>query len=129
MASLEQHAFGQIQNWRDQDKAIVERLEGILTTANPLPSDLTVGVYAAHLVATATIAALGHGANISLLFPRMLDLLKAMNDKNPSFGPLLVRHPGDLARDWIYRPFRAELEEVASLVQTGAARTTRPRRG
>ncbi len=104
MESLENHAFGQIQNWRDSDEAIVTRLNTALTTANPLPSDLTSGTFAAHVVAAATVGALTQGANISILFSRMLDLLKVMHDKNPSFGPLLVRHPGNIARDRVYIP-------------------------
>ena len=92
MSSLENHSFGQFQNWRDEDEAIVQRLRTTLTTANPLPSDLTVGVFAAHLVAATTMAALAQGANVSLLFQRMLDLLKSMNDKNPSFGPAPGQH-------------------------------------
>src|SRR5436189_5202296 len=85
MSSLEDHALGQIQNWRDEDEAIVQRLRTTLTTANPLPSDLTVGVFAAHLVAATTVAALAQGANISLLFQRMLDLLQCLNDKQQYF--------------------------------------------
>ena len=108
MASLEDHAFIQIQNWRDHDEDIVAQLRGVLTTPNPLPSELASGVFAAHLVAAATTSALTSGANISLLFQRMLDLLKAMNDKNPSFGPLRVRHPGNMVRDRVYIPFRPQ---------------------
>jgi hypothetical protein len=36
MASLENHAFGEIQNWKDEDEDIVQQLRGTLTTANPL---------------------------------------------------------------------------------------------
>jgi hypothetical protein len=113
MLNLENHAFGQIQNWRDEDESIVQRLLSMLTTANPLPLDLTGGVFAAHLVAAATTAALAQGANIPLLFQRMLDLLKSMNDKNPSFGPLLVRHPGNISRDRAYTPFSPDTSEEA----------------
>ena len=105
MRALENHAFGQIQNWRDTDEAIVRRLRVALTTANPLPTDLSgTGIFAAHLVGAATMAALAQGANIPLLFQRMIDLLKIMNAKNPSFGPLRVRHPGNIARDRAYIP-------------------------
>src|SRR5262249_44285176 len=76
MSSLENHALGEIQNWRDQDEGIVQRLRGSLTTANPVPTDLPSKVFAAHMVAAATTAALAQGANISALFQRMLDLLK-----------------------------------------------------
>jgi hypothetical protein len=106
MPSLENHAFGDFQTWRDSDEQITEQLQSMLTKSQQPPSDLIEGVYAAHLVAAATIAALKTGANISLLFERMLDLLKAMNDKNPSFGALGIQHPGDMTRIRVYSPFR-----------------------
>jgi hypothetical protein len=31
----------------------------------------------------------------------MLGLLKVMHDANPSWGPLYVVHPGDVARDFV----------------------------
>jgi hypothetical protein len=126
MDSLEQHAFGQIQNWRDHDEEIVAQLRATLTTANPLPAELTTGVFAAHLVAASTTAALAKDANISLLFPRMLDLLKMMNDKNPTFGPLRVRHPGNLVRDRVYIPFSPQARAAA--ISIAAETTTRPQR-
>jgi hypothetical protein len=104
MDSLEKHAFGEIQNWRNQDEDIVQDLRVALNTANPLSGDLSQGVFAAHLVAAATMSGLAEGGNIALLFSRMLDLLKSMHDKNPSFGPLRVRHAGNLARDRAYIP-------------------------
>jgi hypothetical protein len=104
MVSLEQHAFGEIQNWRDTDEAIVQRLHATLTTTNPLPSEVTDGIFAAHLVAAATMAALAQRAQIPLVFKRMVDGLKSMHEKNPSFGPLRVRHPGNLTRDRSYLP-------------------------
>ena len=118
MSSLENHAFGQIQNWRDHDEELVDQLRTVLTTANPLPAELTAGVFAAHLVAAATTTALRQGANIPLLFQRMVDLLKAMNDKNPSFGPLLVRHPGNMVRDRFYIPFNQRAEAVVITSKT-----------
>ena len=122
MASLEMHAFGEIQTWRDHDEELVEQLRTTLTTANPLPVELTAGIYAAHLVAAATTTALRERANIALLFQRMLDLLKRMNDKNPSFGPLRVRHPGNMVRDRVYIPLRQPAEPVVSATQPRAAR-------
>jgi hypothetical protein len=104
MSSLEDHAFGQIQNWHDEDENIANQLGVALTMANPLAVDLAGGFFAAHLVAAGVIAALQSGANIPMLFSRMLDLLRTMHDRNPSFGPLVVRHPGDLARDRMYIP-------------------------
>ena len=38
---------------------------------------------------------------IPVIFDRMLGLLKVMHDANPSWGPLYVVHPGDVARDLV----------------------------
>jgi hypothetical protein len=108
MKSLELHALGDIQTWRNTDEDIAQELAASLTTANPIPSDFPVKIYAAHMVAAATIAALTQGAHIPAIFGRMLDLLKAKNDANPTFGPLLVRHPGNISRDRAYMPFRID---------------------
>jgi len=113
MHALEHHAFGEIQTWRDTDESIVQQLRKSLTTANPLPRSLNGKVYAAHVVAAATMSALAGGPNIAVILQRMIDLLKMMNDKNPSFGPLAVRHPGNIVRDRIFMPFPEEAEEEA----------------
>ena len=104
MRALESHAFGEIQNWRDADETIVQQLRPSLTTASKIPTSFTAGVFAAHLVAAATTSALAQGANIAVIFRRMIEGLKTMNGKNPSFGPLRVRHPGNLVRDRAYIP-------------------------
>jgi hypothetical protein len=53
----------------------------------------------------------------------MVDLLKTMNDRNPAFGALRVRHPGDLARDRVYVPQQPlhRGEEHARLAGAGAS--------
>lgn len=119
MASLESHALGEIQNWRDEDEGIAQRLLASLTTANPTPTDLPSKVFAAHMVAAATIAALAQGANIPALFQRLLDLLKAKHDTNPMFGPLLVRRPGNISRDRAYVPFRPDRDEATDARPAG----------
>jgi hypothetical protein len=63
-----------------------------------LPLEVVAGTYAAHIVAAAVTAALERHADISLIFRRMLSLLKLMHDFNPSWGPLFVAHPSDVAR-------------------------------
>ena len=40
-----------------------------------------------------------------LIDARMLALLKPMHDSNPSWGPLFIRHPGDVRRDVFYERF------------------------
>ena len=115
MRSLENHALGEIQNWRDEDESIVQRLRRSLTTANPVPTDLPSRVFAAHMVAAATTTALTQGANIPALFQRMLDLLKTKHDANPTFGPLLVRRSGNIVRDRAYvqhQPIRDEAPDA-----------------
>lgn len=102
MKTLEMHSFAQIQNWHDSDEAIVVKLRVILTTAQPLPDALGPGIYAAHAVSAAVTAALEKGANIEAILHRMVVVLKRMHDANPSWGPLFVRHPGNMARDRAY---------------------------
>ncbi len=114
MQALESHAFGEIQNWRDEDEEIVDRLRNTLATTAPIPSDIAGRVFAAHVVAASTVSALAPGANIPLLFSRMLDLLKGLHDTNPSFGPLRVRHRGDMVMDRAYVSYREE--EMAEAV-------------
>jgi hypothetical protein len=91
----------------------------LLRQANPVPTDLPTTVYAAHLVASATMAALERGADIGRLFQRMLDLLKAKHDTDPIFGPLLVRHPGNITRDLAYVRFSPGTDEVPDARPTG----------
>ena len=63
-----------------------------------LASELASGTYAAHVVAAAVTAALKSKAEVLLVFGRMLSLLKPMHDGNPSWGPMYVRHPGNVRR-------------------------------
>jgi hypothetical protein len=111
--------LGDIQNWRNEDAEIAEQLVASLTTANPVPTNLPNKIYAAHMVAAATVAALEEGANIPALFQRMLDLLKAKHDANPLFGPLFVRHPGNITRDRAYVPYRPSNEDVIAVAPAG----------
>ena len=100
--SLENHALGQIQNWRDWDQTIVNDLIAVLTTSRQLPSNFLSGIYAAHVVAAAVEAALRKNADISSVFSRMLSVLKMMHNGNSSWGPLFIRHPGNVAREMVF---------------------------
>ena len=101
--ALENHALGEIQNWRDSDERKVKLVRTALRTAGELPkSSSPTPIYAAHAVAAAVTEALASGNNIQQLFNRMLALLNAMHDQNPSWGPLFVAHPGNLVRDMVY---------------------------
>ena len=64
------------------------------------------GYYAAHVVAAAVRAALRRGADLPVIFDRMLGLLRLMYDENPSWGPLSIATPSDLAPLRIYIPAR-----------------------
>jgi hypothetical protein len=102
--SLEKHSLGEIQNWRNQDEAIVQQLQTAFKMAIDLPMNLTDGTFAAHAVAAAVVAALAKDGNIPLIFNRMQVILKVMHDRNPSWGPLFISHPGDIAMNRVYYP-------------------------
>ncbi|OPY74173.1 MAG: hypothetical protein A4E62_00030 [Syntrophorhabdus sp. PtaU1.Bin002] len=96
MECLDNHALGDIQDWRDHDETITKKLRAILTSANQLPKTYAKGLYAAHVVAAAVTAALSKDGDVDLLFSRMVTILKTMHDGNASWGPLYVAHPGDI---------------------------------
>ena len=100
--SLNGHALIEIQDWRNRDEVIVKDLRKALTTTVPLAVELASGVFAAHVVSAAVTAALAGGANIPVLFGRMLAILKIMHDKNPSWGPLFILHPSTISRHRVY---------------------------
>jgi hypothetical protein len=104
MSCLEDHALGEIEDWRDDDETIVSELRPLLTRLNPLPDYYEEGIYAAHVVAAAVEESLKKDADLGLLFGRMICMLKIMHDANPSWGPLYVRHPGDMVLHKSYIP-------------------------
>jgi hypothetical protein len=59
------------------------------------------------VVAAAVVEALSSSDGIATVFTRMVAILKAMHDQNPSWGPLFVSHPGNISRDVIYVPHLA----------------------
>jgi hypothetical protein len=87
------------------DEEITTQLRSVLTTATQLPTQFATGIFAAHAVAAAVMVALDEGSALSLVFTRMIDILKRMHDGNPSWGPLFVRHPGNLAIHRAYEEF------------------------
>jgi hypothetical protein len=102
--ALSDHALIEIQDWRNKDEEIVADLRKALTTTTPLSAEIASGVFAAHVVSAAVLAALAEGANIPVLFGRMLAILKIMHDANPSWGPLFIIHPSTISRDRAYIP-------------------------
>jgi hypothetical protein len=102
LPTLEGHTLGSIQDWRDADEAIVTSVIKKLPTMADVPTTGTPRIYASHVVAAAILAALETG-NIPTLFTRMLNVLDVMHKANPSWGPLFVRHPGNMVRHFAYR--------------------------
>lgn len=102
LKSLANHRFIDIQNWRDADERIVAQLRRTFSTVTPISERVKSGIYAAHAVAAAATAALTKGADISMIFGQMLRLLKLMHDANASWGPLYVRHPGNIFKSRAY---------------------------
>jgi phosphoglycolate phosphatase-like HAD superfamily hydrolase len=109
MSVLGNHALIDIQDWRNRDEEIVQKLQTVLTTTTPLSIELAAGTFAAHVVSATVTAGLSAGANIDVLFSRMVTVLKAMHDKNPSWGPLFVAHPSTISRHVTFqRPIASE---------------------
>jgi len=102
--SLEGHALGEIQTWRDVDEAVVRRLRAALDGSATLTDTIEQGDYAAHAVAAAVTSAVG-GSDPARLQQRLVALLVDMHQHNPVWGPLKVVHSGDLTR----RPFLVPL--------------------
>ncbi|MDD1654852.1 MAG: hypothetical protein LUO91_03995 [Methanomicrobiales archaeon] len=97
MEQLELRALGHIQDWRDSDERITAKLRTLLREEGTLPTRYAKGIYAAHVVAAAVTVSVAKGADLPRTFDRMLGMLKVMHDRNPSWGPLYVAHPGNLS--------------------------------
>ncbi len=106
MRCLNNYALGDIQNWYDTDEQKVKHIRSILRAEDPLPELYDRETYAAHVVAAAVIEALQRNIDISMLLERMIDILKIMHDRNPSWGPLYVAHPGNVTPLMAYVPLR-----------------------
>jgi hypothetical protein len=102
LAAIENHALGEVQNWRNHDERIVARLRRRLIINRRLAESVETGTYAAHAVAAGVMSAIAAGTDTNSIFGRMVAVLKLMHDKNPAWGPLYVRHPGNLARHVAY---------------------------
>ncbi len=102
LRSLENTALLQIQNWRNADEAISDRLRAILTSSGAVPSNLGSEAFAAHTVAAAVMAALAGEGDLPEIQSRMIAMLGFMHDQNASFGPLFVTHPGNIAAHFDY---------------------------
>jgi hypothetical protein len=103
LRSLEGHALGEIQDWRDADEAVAADLRSLIAGTATVPDRFARGIYAAHALAAGVYASLAGDAPQARIFERTVAALKAMHDANPSWGPLYVVHPGDLARRVVRR--------------------------
>ncbi len=106
MRTLEGHALGEIQTWRDRDDDVVTRLGAALAGVGKVSVAIEQGDYAAHAVAAAVTLAVGRGGDPAALQPRLVTMLAAMHRRNPVWGPLKVTHASDMTR----RPFFTSLE-------------------
>jgi hypothetical protein len=100
-SSLERHTLSSIQNWRQRDEQIVELLIKLLEGREPSAADaerLMTDAYATHVVAAGVKHALRTGEDGGPIFVAMSNILAAMHDNNPAWGPLFVIHPGNLVR-------------------------------
>lgn len=102
MTKLNNHSAIEIQNWRNEDENIVKEMQRSIITNTPISAGRESGVFAAHVVAAAAIAALAGAAPIPSILQRMLAVLKKMHDGNAAWGPLFVTHPGNISRDFAY---------------------------
>lgn len=108
LTRLENHRLIDIQDWRNHDQRIAVQLIPSLTRVRPVAPQLRAGIYAAHVVAAAATAALTSGGAIGIIFSRMRQILKQMHDSNAAWGPLYVRHAGN-----IYCPHAYDFEVAA----------------
>lgn len=100
--ALENHGLLDFQDWNDDDEKIVADIrKGYATQKQPEVGGDS-GIYAAHAVAAAVTGSLSGEVEVEKAFSSMLATLKQMHDANPSWGPLFVSHPGDLARHPFY---------------------------
>lgn len=105
MTSLSNHCLSQIQTWGNHDEDVVRHLLPRMRTLGSVEEVYTHGYYAAHVVAAAVSEALlGESADLSLIFSRMIGILRQMHDCNPSWGPLYVEHPSDFSAMRMYVP-------------------------
>jgi hypothetical protein len=98
LRTLEGHALGEIQTWRDRDDRIVARLAAALVGGGTIGDAIERGDYAAHAVAAAVTTAIGREGDPAALHPRLVKLLAAMHRRNPVWGPLKVEHASDLSK-------------------------------
>jgi hypothetical protein len=100
LKALEGRALGEIQDWRDADEAVVAELRRTLA-GGPGAGRHVEGAYAAHAVAAGVYEAVGGGSRPGQVMDRMIDLLAAMHERNPTWRVPRKRRgsPGGLSVD------------------------------
>lgn len=90
--ALQGHSLQEIQDWTDNDQAIVQTLIYALKANGQLPLNLRgPGFYAAHVVSAATLAGLSFNENIPNTFNEMLMYLQIMHHDNPLWSKTPTR--------------------------------------
>ncbi|WP_242344297.1 hypothetical protein [Anaeromyxobacter terrae] len=96
LRALDGHAFRDIQDWRDQDEAVVAELrrelreggaKGGRARAGAVPGSYAEGAYAAHAVAAGVYEAVGGTSSPAQVMSRMIGVLSGMHERNPAWDP------------------------------------------
>lgn len=103
LSALEGRALGEIQDWKDEDEAIVAGLRRTLAggTAGVGGAKHLEGAYAAHAVAAGVYEAVSGRSRPSAVMGRMIDLLAAMHARNPGWKTV---RKGEAPRPAAYGP-------------------------
>jgi hypothetical protein len=100
--ALHNHSLIDIQDWRNSDEDIVDQIRPLLSINSPISGNIIQNAFAAHVVSAAVVAALAKDAEIAVIFSRMIQLLRTMRDKSPTWGPLAVIHRSNISRDFAF---------------------------
>lgn len=87
LTSLQGYSLQDIQDWTNDDQAIVKTLIKSIRVNGALPANLQgPGFFAAHVVSASTLAGLRANSNISAIFNDMLAYLQTMHNQNPTWS-------------------------------------------
>jgi hypothetical protein len=95
LRSLDGRSLRDIQDWRDQDEAVVAELRRALAKGGARPGASAAagrygdGAYAAHAVAAGVYEALGGTSSPAQVMSRMVGVLATMHERNPAWSPAL----------------------------------------
>lgn len=87
LSSIEGHSLKEIQNWNEEDQRASEELGNLIVSGADLSANYrNSGYMAAHALAGAIIQAFKTGANIPMIFNRMLTILDVMHQNNATWN-------------------------------------------